>query len=83
MAFPISISVLVSTLEVASSKINRGGLHSITLAMVRSCLWPTEMFSASFFKTVSYPPGIVRIKKSALAALAAAIISRRVASGLL
>ena len=81
-ALPISISVRVSTEEVASSRISTAGLQQRTRAIVSSCRCPTEIFSASLSSGVSYPPGRVRMKKSARAAFAAATISSRVASGL-
>lgn len=62
MARLISISVRVSTEEVASSRIRMAGSQSMTLAMVRSWRCPAEIVSASLPRTVSYPLGSVRIK---------------------
>ena len=52
IALPISASVRVSTLEVASSRIRIGGLQRNTRAMVRSCRCPTEIFAASLSSTL-------------------------------
>ena len=62
IALPISTSVRVSTLEVASSRIRIGGLHRKTRAMVSSWRCPAERLAASLSSMVSYPCGMVRIK---------------------
>ncbi len=49
----MEISVRVSTLEVASSKIRILGSDTIVRAMVRSCFCPWLMLLASSFSTVS------------------------------
>ncbi len=80
-AFWMRISVRVSMLEVASSKISIGGEVSITRAMQSSCFCPWEMLPPSSEMTVSYPWGSRLMKLWAWAALAAAITSSSLASG--
>ena len=82
MALWILCSVLVSTDDVASSRIITGLSARIALAIVRSCLWPAETLDASSFNSKSYPPGNVLMKWCAWADLAAAITSSSVASSL-
>ena len=49
----INISVLVSMLLVASSRIRMAGSARMARAIVSSCFWPCEILEASSFKTVS------------------------------
>ena len=53
MAFCTSISVRVSTLEVASSRISSGRLASSARAMVSSCFCPPERLVVSSLIRVS------------------------------
>lgn len=52
-----SISVRVSMLLVASSKISISGRHSIMRAMHKSCFCPAERLPPPGAMTVSYPCG--------------------------
>ena len=45
--FSISASVLVSTEDVASSRISTGGSATAARAIARSCLWPCERLAPS------------------------------------
>ena len=53
IAFWIRISVRVSTLEVASSRIIIFGLEMMVRAMVKSCFWPWLTLVPSSLRTVS------------------------------
>lgn len=53
MAFWMAISVRVSTLEVASSKMRIFGSETMVRAMVSSCFWPWLILLASSLSTVS------------------------------
>ena len=78
--FSISRSVLVSIELVASSRISTGGLAIAALAIAMSCLCPCDRLPPSAVSIVSYPCGSLVINESALAILAASLISSSVAS---
>ena len=61
IAFWITLSVRVSTDDVASSSIRSGAFSMIALAMVICCLCPAEMLALSS-RTVSSPSGRVLTK---------------------
>ena len=76
----ICFSVLVSTLDVASSNISILGCARNALAMDRSCLCPCDIFSPSDISLVSYLSGSFLIILSQLLIRAASYICSSVAS---
>jgi len=76
------ISVRVSTLLVASSRIRMAGSARIARATVDSCRCPWLRLPPSSLRTVSWPRGSRSMKEWALASRAAALISSSVASSL-
>ncbi|MNV94042.1 hypothetical protein D3C71_1887970 [compost metagenome] len=82
MADWMCISVRVSMLLVASSRIRMAGSARMARAMVRSWRCPWLRLLPSAASTVLYPLGSLRMKLSALASLAAAMTSSSVASSL-
>lgn len=74
------ISVRVSMLEVASSRMSIGGWHSMTRAMHSSCFWPWLMPSSD--RMVSRLFGSLWMNSQQCEALAASMISSSEASGL-
>ena len=57
----INSSVLVSTLEVASSRMSKGAYRTMARAMVINCFWPAEIEPA-LSRWQSNLPGKVRMK---------------------
>ncbi|OQC67817.1 MAG: hypothetical protein BWX47_01980 [candidate division Hyd24-12 bacterium ADurb.Bin004] len=81
-AFWILLSVLVSTLLVASSSTSTSGSARIALEIDNSCLCPWLRFDAPSERSVSYPLGSCLMKWSACAIRAASMHSSSVASSL-
>ena len=80
MASCTSRSVLVSTLEVASSRMSILASYIMALAMVKSCFCPLEILPPSSEITVWYPLGRRMMKGWIWALFAAATTSSMVAS---
>jgi hypothetical protein len=77
----IAFSVLVSSAEVASSRMRMAGFFSRVRAIATRCFSPPDSFSPRSPTTVSQPCGRLSMKCRMCAARAASITSSRVASG--
>ena len=82
IAFWIKLSVLVSILDVASSKTKILGSFTIALAKDINCLSPTDNFDPPSPTNESYLSSNLSINSSAATVLRAWIISSSVASNL-